>query len=165
MKNKILLIVLMVAFIVILVGLNKFLEYNTQKRLEDDMENVEYNLEENIIQNGVSKEKNVEEVKGIVVEVTEENFKEEILESEKTVLIDFYATWCEPCKIMSPIIEAIAEENKDIKVVKIDVDKEENLAYEYEVYSIPTFMVIKEGKIVDFTVGITKKRVLLDMLK
>ena len=81
-----------------------------------------------------------------VLKVTSKNFEEEVLKSEKTVLIDFYADWCGPCKMLSPIIEAVANENEEIKVVKINVDNEQDLAIEYQVMSIPTIVVIKNGK-------------------
>ena len=82
-----------------------------------------------------------------VLKITSENFNEEVLNSKGKVLIDFYADWCGPCKMMSPIIDQIAEEtNEDVKVGKINVDDNQDLAMKYNVMSIPTIMVIKMGK-------------------
>ena len=94
-------------------------------------------------------------------EITEANFEAEVLNSGKTCLIDFYAVWCGPCKIMSPVIDEIAEENADIVVGKIDVDENEELAEKYEVMSIPTILVIKDGKVTETFVGVTPKENIL----
>ena len=100
-----------------------------------------------------------------VITVTEKNFEDEVLKSEKTVLIDFYADWCGPCKILSPIVDEVAEENEKIKVVKINIDQEENLAVEYQILSIPTLVVIKNGKEVKRRVGVVDKEEILDLVK
>ena len=100
-----------------------------------------------------------------VLKVTSKNFEEEVLKSEKTVLIDFYADWCGPCKMLSPIIEAVANENEEIKVVKINVDNEQDLAIEYQVMSIPTIVVIKNGKETNRTVGVVDKNQIEKMVK
>ena len=100
-----------------------------------------------------------------VLKVTSENFEEEVLKSDKTVLIDFYADWCGPCKMLSPIIEAVANENEDIKVVKINVDNAQDLAIEYQVMSIPTIVVIKDGQEVNRTVGVVSKSQIEEMVK
>ena len=90
-------------------------------------------------------------------EITTANFETEVLKSEKPVLIDFWATWCGPCKTMAPIVEEIAEERTDIKVCKIDVDQEPELARQYRVMSIPTFLVFKEGEVVKRDMGVMSK--------
>ena len=100
-----------------------------------------------------------------VLKVRSNNFEEEVLKSEKTVLIDFYADWCGPCKMLSPIIEAVANENEEIKVVKINVDNEQDLAIEYQVMSIPTIVVIKNGKETNRTVGVVDKNQIEKMVK
>ena len=100
-----------------------------------------------------------------VLKITADNFKKEVLEERKTVLIDFYADWCGPCKMFSPVVEAVAKENEDIKVVKINVDKAQDLAIQYQVMSIPTTVVIKEGKEVNRAVGMISKSDLLEMVK
>ena len=100
-----------------------------------------------------------------VLKVTRENFEEEVLKSEKPVLIDFYADWCGPCKMLSPIIEQIAKENDDIKVVKINIDDERDLALDYDVMSIPTVVAIKDGKELDRIVGFVDKSEILKLIK
>ncbi len=85
-------------------------------------------------------------------------FEKEVLNEEKTVFIDFYATWCKPCKIMTPTIEEIAKEYTDIKFVKIDIDKNEELAIKYNIMSIPTMMIIKNGEVKKTFIGITDKQ-------
>ena len=93
-----------------------------------------------------------------ILNVTSENYESEILKSEKTVLIDFYADWCGPCKMMSPVIDEIAEEMKEtVKVGKINVDENQDLAMEYGVMSIPTIVVLKNGEVQKTFVGVTDK--------
>ena len=99
-----------------------------------------------------------------VINVTNNNF-EEIKNSSKTVLLDFYADWCGPCRMVSPIIDAIAEENPDITVGKINVDNELELAQAFGVMSIPTIAVIKDGKLVSKSAGARPKSEILEMLK
>ena len=100
-----------------------------------------------------------------MVKITNGNFEEEVLKSDKTVLIDFYADWCAPCKMLSPIIEQVAEENNDIKVVKINVDDLQDIAIKYEVMSIPTLVVIKNGQEVNRSVGFVSKSQILELVK
>ena len=100
-----------------------------------------------------------------VLKVTSENFEEEVLKSDKTVLIDFYADWCGPCKMFSPVVEAVATENEDIKVVKVNVDDAQDLAIQYQVMSIPTIVVIKDGQEVNRTVGVVSKSQIEEMVK
>lgn len=96
-----------------------------------------------------------------VLKVSNAEFKKEVLESEIPVLVDFYADWCGPCKMMSPIIEEIAENlNGKVKIAKINVDEEADLAIEYEVSSIPTFLLIKNGQVVTNIIGMRDKKYL-----
>ena len=81
-----------------------------------------------------------------VLKISADSFKKEVLEESKTVLVDFYADWCGPCKMLSPVIEAVAKENEAIKVVKINVDEAQEIAMEYNIMSIPTILVLKNGK-------------------
>ena len=101
----------------------------------------------------------------VVTEVTEATFEKEVLKSDKKVLIDFYADWCSPCKTLSPIVEEVAKENPNIKVVKIDVDSNESLAYKYQAYSIPTLVVIENGEEVNRSVGAIPKADVLGLIK
>lgn len=96
--------------------------------------------------------------------ITKENFQKEVLESNQTVLLDFYADWCGPCQMLSPIIKEIAQENPQIKVGKINVDEQSELAMQYNVMSIPLIAVFKNGKLDRSTVGYMPKDVILKML-
>lgn len=101
-----------------------------------------------------------------VISLNEKNFEEEVLKSEKPVLIDFWASWCGPCRMMSPVVDEIAEEMKDeVKVCKINIDEEQNLAVKYDVMSIPTFIVIKEGREIGRSVGVQDKAEIVNMIK
>lgn len=85
------------------------------------------------------------------------NFKEEVINSDKKVLVDFNATWCGPCRMISPVLEQIAEENDQIKIVSVDVDNNRELAKEYNVFSIPCLVLIKDGKEINRSVGLISK--------
>ena len=101
-----------------------------------------------------------------VINLNEKNFEQEVLNSEKPVLIDFWASWCGPCRMMSPVIDEIAEEMQDtVKVGKINIDEEQNLAVKYNVMSIPTFVVIKNGKEAGRSVGVQDKSEIVNMIK
>lgn len=95
----------------------------------------------------------------------EENFEKEVEKSEGVVIVDFYADWCGPCKMMSPIIDEIAEENSDIKVGKVNCDEEPNLAIKFDVMSIPTILIFKNGKLEKTFIGLTPKETILEALK
>ena len=96
-----------------------------------------------------------------IIEVSSKNFDEEVIKSDKKVLIDFYATWCEPCKTLKPVLEEISKENDNIKIVEIDVDKCQDLAMKYGISAMPTLIVIENGKEVKRSIGaIPKDRVL-----
>ena len=92
-----------------------------------------------------------------VMHVTKENFEAEVLQSEKPVLVDFWAGWCGPCKMVAPVLEEIAAEVADVKITKVNVDEQPELAQKFRVMSIPTMVLIKEGKVVDTTVGAQPK--------
>lgn len=97
--------------------------------------------------------------------LTKENFENEVLNSEKPVLIDFWASWCGPCRMIAPIIEEIANENDDIKVCKVNVDEQPELAAAFNVSSIPMLAVVKAGKIVNSAVGYRPKEEIIELLK
>lgn len=140
MKNKILIIIFCIIFIGILFGIQYFL-------------------------NNQTKHNNIKEENMKVLEVMSNQFEEEILKSDKTVLVDFYADWCGPCKMLSPIIDEIANENNDIKVCRINIDANQDLAIQYQVMSIPTLVVIKNGTEINRAVGVLPKNDILEMLK
>lgn len=98
------------------------------------------------------------------IELTAENFEQEVLQADKTVLVDFWASWCGPCKMLSPVIEEIADERSDIKVGKVNIDEHPELAQKYGVMSIPTVLVIKDGEEVNKSVGAVPKKTLLDLI-
>lgn len=99
-----------------------------------------------------------------VITITKENFEEEVIKSDKPVLLDFWAAWCGPCRMVSPIVEQIAEERADIKVGKINVDEQTELATAFRVMSIPTLVAVKDGKIVNQSVGVQPKGDILALL-
>lgn len=98
------------------------------------------------------------------INITNQNFNEEVLQSDKPVLIDFWASWCGPCRMIAPIVEEIAEERSDIKVGKINVDEEPELATRFGIMSIPTLVLMKDGEMVNKLVGARPKNQILDML-
>lgn len=97
--------------------------------------------------------------------INKDNFENEVLKSEKTVLLDFWASWCGPCRMVSPIVDEIAIEHPEYKVGKVNVDEQPELAAAFEVMSIPSLFVMKDGKIVESSVGAKPKAQILDMLK
>lgn len=99
-----------------------------------------------------------------VITVTSQNFEAEVAASDKTVLIDFWASWCGPCRMLSPIVDEIAEERTDIKVGKINVDEEPELAGRFGVMSIPTLVVLVGGEVKNKSVGVIPKKKILDLL-
>lgn len=100
-----------------------------------------------------------------VITITNDNFESEVMKSEKNVLLDFWASWCGPCRMVSPIVDEIAEENPDIKVGKINVDEQPELAGAFQIQSIPTIVAIKNGRIADIAVGARDKKSILAMVK
>jgi len=99
------------------------------------------------------------------IDVNKNNFEQEVMQSEKPVLLDFWAPWCGPCRMVVPIVEQIAEENPDIKVVKVNVDENPELASRFRVMTIPSLFVIKNGEVVSHSVGAKPKNQILDMVR
>ena len=100
-----------------------------------------------------------------VVHLTKENFQKDVLESDIPVFVDFWATWCGPCQMVGPIVEELAEEAEGVKICKVDVDQQPELARQYKVMSIPTFLVFRDGEVVKRDMGYKPKDELLDLLK
>ena len=99
-----------------------------------------------------------------VIEITKENIKEEVADYQGTVLLDFWAVWCGPCRAMSPIVDEIAEEHPEIKVGKVNVDEQMELGRHFKIANIPTLLVIKNGKIVNKQIGLAPKEKVLELL-
>ena len=99
-----------------------------------------------------------------VVTITKENFEQEVLQSAKPVLLDFWASWCGPCRMLSPVVDEVAEERTEVKVGKVNVDEQPELAGEFGVMSIPTLLVFEQGKLVRQAVGARPKASVLELL-
>lgn len=99
-----------------------------------------------------------------VITINKSNYESEVLKSDKLVLLDFWASWCGPCRMVSPIVDEIAEEHPEIKVGKVNVDEERELSQMFGVMSIPSLFVIKDGKIVNQAVGARPKQQILDLI-
>ena len=97
----------------------------------------------------------------VVAHLDKNNFETEVLKNKGVVLVDFYATWCGPCKMTGPIIDQLAEEVKTVKFVKVDVDQNQELSSQYQVFSIPTFLIFKDGQVVSQFVGAQSKEVFI----
>jgi len=99
-----------------------------------------------------------------VLHINKDNFHKEVLNSDKPVLLDFFASWCGPCRMVGPILEEIAQEREDIKVCKVNIDEQPELASRFRVMSIPTLMVMKDGQIIDQSIGARPKHQILAMV-
>lgn len=100
-----------------------------------------------------------------VKHITSNNFEQEVLKSEKPVLLDFWAAWCGPCRMLSPIVEQLASEVDEVKVCKVNIDEEAELAKKFKVMSIPTLIFMKDGKVVNSSVGLQQKGGILKMME
>ena len=100
-----------------------------------------------------------------VVTITKENFEAEVLQADKPVLVDFWASWCGPCRMLSPVVDEIAEEESGIKVGKVNVDEQPELAEQFGVSSIPTLIVFRDGKAVQTSVGVRPQAAILQMVR
>jgi len=100
-----------------------------------------------------------------VIHLSKDNFNEEVLESKVPVMVDFWATWCGPCQTMGPVVDELAQELTDVKVGKVNVDEQMALAREYKVMSIPTFLVFKDGKVAERTLGVQEKSELEQLIR
>ena len=99
-----------------------------------------------------------------LLNITKENYENEVAKSNQTVLLDFWASWCGPCRMIAPTVEEIAKEREDIKVGKVNVDDEVELAKQFGIISIPTLVVIRGGKVVEQSAGVKPKQAILQML-
>ena len=99
-----------------------------------------------------------------VLHINKDNFRDEVLNSDKPVLLDFFASWCGPCRMVGPILDEIAQERADIKVCKVNIDEQPELASQYRIMTVPTLMVLKDGQIVAQSVGARPKHQILAMV-
>ena len=155
MKKKIIWFIIFTLLVIILIIASIFINKKGIEYIQGskNISNVETTINE--------KEENSMDVK----KVNDETFEQEVLKSNIPVLVDFYADWCGPCKMLSPTVDEVAQENDDIKVVKVNVDESQNTAIKYQVMSIPTLVVIKNGNEVNRSVGVIDKEEVLNMIK
>lgn len=137
--------------------------FNNIETKEEDL-----TKENQIVENVISQDVIIEDKEegGNIMDVNSKNFKEEVLNSNMPVLVDFWASWCGPCKMMSPVVEEIANDMEGkAKVCKVNIDEEQALAMEYSIMSIPTFLIFKDGKVVNTVIGVQDKEKLVNLLK
>lgn len=166
MKEKIKIILLILIFLIMLVVIKMLLNYESNSRLKTEIAKKNVTItEENLVLEEINSQIEEENMENNVLEVTEENFEKEVLNESKKVLVDFYAQWCGPCQVLSPIVEEVAKSNPDIKVVRVNIDDAESLAIDYGVMSIPTLVVIEAGKEVNRSVGLISQNEIEDLIK
>lgn len=151
MKNKIIWFIIFVILVIAIILASRFVNKQGEETIQESKENTNTLNEEEESMN--------------IIKVSDENFEQEVLNSNIPVLVDFYADWCGPCKMLSPIVDEVANENDDIKVVKVNVDESQNTAIKYQVMSIPTLVVIKNGNEVNRSVGLIDKQEVLNLVK
>lgn len=153
MDKKKKLIIEIIIFMLVLISITIIYNYIINK-----------NTKKPIQQNTLEKVEKEEKQEIMEIQNTQQ-FEKEVINESKMVFVDFYATWCNPCKIMSPIIEEISKEHKEVKFVKIDIDKNEELAIKYNIMSIPTMIIIKNGEVIKTFVGLTNKESIIKEFK
>ena len=165
MKKKIIWVIVLLLFVIAIVVASIYINKKGQEYIQDSQTGNMLNADDSA---GTTEENTInenEEAEHItVIEVTDETFEEEVLNSDKPVLIDFYANWCVPCRVFSPIVEEVAQENSNIKVVKVNVDESQEITTKYQVMSMPTLVVIENGTEVTRSIGIISKSEILDMI-
>ena len=165
MKKKIIWVIVLLLFVIAIVVASIYINKKGQEYIQDSQTGNMLNADDSA---GTTEENTInenEEAEHItVIEVTDETFEEEVLNSDKPVLIDFYANWCVPCRMFSPIVEEVAQENSNIKVVKVNVDESQEITTKYQVMSMPTLVVLENGTEVTRSIGIISKSEILDMI-
>ena len=166
MKKKVIWFIIFALLLIVLVVASIYINKKSQEYIQSNQsKNMVYINNSTSIaeENTINKKEEVTNMN--VIKVTEQNFEQEVLNSDMPVLIDFYADWCGPCKMLSPVIEEVSQENSNIKVVKINVDESQEIAVKYQVMSIPTLVVIKNGNEVMRSVGLIDKSQIVNMFK
>ena len=166
MKKKVIWFIIFALLLIVLVVASIYINKKSQEYIQSNQsKNMVYINKSTSIseENTINKKEEVTNMN--VIKVTEQNFEQEVLNSDMPVLIDFYADWCGPCKMLSPVIEEVSQENSNIKVVKINVDESQEIAVKYQVMSIPTLVVIKNGNEVMRSVGLIDKSQIVNMFK
>lgn len=165
MNKKIIWVIVLALFVIAIVVASIYINKKGQEYIQDSQTGNMLNADDSA---GTTEENTInenEEADHItVIEVTDQTFEQEVLNSDIPVLIDFYADWCVPCRIFSPIVEEVAQENSDIKVVKVNVDESQAITTKYQIMSMPTLVVIKDGNEVARSIGIISKSEILDMI-
>ena len=169
MKKKIIWIIVFIAFFITLVFTDRFINnkaYNNVEKKGNITENEVIDTEKNKTEAAIKvTSDNFDETEAII-KVTSDNFDEVVLNSEKTVLVDFYADWCPPCKLLAPVFDEVARENTNDNLifVRINVDEEAIISRQYGIQSIPTLVLIKNGQEVDRVLGYVEKDEILNLL-
>ena len=166
MKKKVIWFIIFALLLIVLVVASIYINKKSQEYIQSNQsKNMVYINNSTSIaeENTINKKEEVTNMN--VIKVTEQNFEQEVLNSDMPVLVDFYADWCGPCKMLSPVVEEVAQGNNNIKVVKINVDESQEIAVKYQVMSIPTLVVIKNGNEVTRSVGVVSKSQILNMFK
>ena len=159
MKEKQKLILLIVMLIVVIGSAVILYERFSQNAIEAESNvTTEANVNNNMPENN-------ENQKSAILDVDTSNFETEVIKNEKKVLIDFYADWCGPCQKLSPIVDKFAEEHSEIKVVRIDIDAQEELADRYNIRSIPTLVVIENGEEINRVIGLVSEEKIIELCK
>lgn len=164
MNKKLVWIFCLIIFVIVLIFINNYVSEKSYNNLN----NVEYN-EKLAKESETVQTKNTDEESSSsaeIVQVTSSNFNEVVLNSNKTVFIDFYADWCPPCRALSPIIDEVAYENinENLIFTRIDIDDEEDISKQYNIQSIPTLILIKDGEEIDRSIGYIDKEALLEFV-
>ena len=165
------LVIIVVVLAIVLFGSSFIINKQSEKKLAEGAAN-NSSINNSTIVNTVNNETNlieesenvVQTTESAVIDVNASNFETEVINSDKKVLIDFYADWCGPCNRLSPIVDKVSVDNKDVKFVRIDVDKNEELMTRYNVRSIPTLVVIENGKEINRSVGLIPEDKILNLI-
>ena len=165
------LVIIVIVLAIVLFGSSFIINKQSEKKLAEGVANSSSVNNSTMINSINNESKLVEEsqntaetTESAVIDVNTSNFETEVINSDKKVLIDFYADWCGPCKRLSPIVDKVAKENIDVKFVRIDVDNNKELANRYNVSSIPTLVVIENGEEIDRSVGLIPEDKVLNLI-